>query len=78
MNMNAILEAEPTLLKQKAPSERAIVIEPEKEMTIKEYANFLGVSYDRVNTWVKRKQIQIRRIAELNDLILVQVGTEKK
>ena len=58
--------------------ENMIVIDTSKEMTIKEYANFLGVSYDRVNTWVKRKQIQIRRIPELNDLILVQVGTEKK
>ncbi len=58
--------------------ESTIIIDTSKEMTIKEYANFLGVSYDRVNTWVKRRQIQIRRIPELNDLILVQIGTEKK
>lgn len=65
-------------MKRMVKEQETIIIDTSREMTIKEYANFLGVSYDRVNTWVKRKQIQIRRIPELNDLILVQVGTEKK
>jgi DNA-binding transcriptional regulator YiaG len=58
--------------------ETTIVIDTKKEMTIKEYANFLGVPYQTVATWVQRKQILFRKITELNDLILVQVGTEKK
>jgi DNA-binding transcriptional regulator YiaG len=66
--MNATLELE---------SEK-IVIDKNKEMTVNEYAKYLGISRNTVNTWVNRKQILYRKIAELNDLILVQVGTEKK
>lgn len=58
--------------------ENTIVIDTTQEMTMKEYANYLGIPYQTVATWVKRKQILFRKIAELNDLILVQVGTEKK
>lgn len=55
-----------------------IVIDPSKEMTMKEYAKHLGKPYTTVATWVQRRQISFRVIPELNDLILIQIGTEKK
>lgn len=58
--------------------ESTIIIDTSKEMTMKEYAKYLNIPYTTVATWVQRKQISFRRIAELNDLILVHVGTEKK
>ena len=63
---------------QKQNSLAAIVIDPTKEMTMKEYAKYLGIPYDTVASWVKRNRIKYRIINELNNLILVQVGTEKK
>ena len=54
-----------------------IIIDTAQEMTMKEYAKYLGISYNTVASWVQRNRIKHRVIPELNDLILVRVGTEK-
>lgn len=58
--------------------ENTIVIDMSKEMTMQEYAKKFSIPYATVRTWVNRGQIEYRKVAQLNDLILVQIGTEKK
>jgi predicted site-specific integrase-resolvase len=50
-------------------------IDTEKELPPAQYAKRIGVDVHVVSNWMKRGQINYRRIEELN-LTLVEVGSE--
>jgi DNA-binding transcriptional regulator YiaG len=64
-------------MKYMVTEQEKIIIDTSKEMTMQEYAKYLGIPYATIRTWVNRKQILYRKVPQLNDIILVQVGTEK-
>lgn len=51
-----------------------IVIDPNKEITQSEYAKLKGVPIQTVSAWVRRNKVKFRRIAELNNLVLIQIN----
>jgi len=55
---------------------RTITIDFNKECTIKDYAKIKGISTQVISNWCKRKQIKFRDIPELNDLRLIEIGSE--
>jgi predicted site-specific integrase-resolvase len=57
---------------------KKIIIDPEKEMTQKDYAELKGVKIQTVNSWIKRGKVKFRVIEELNHLILIQLSEDDK
>ena len=54
-----------------------ITIDTDKETTPANYAKKIGVDVQVVSNWMKRGQIEFRKIEELN-LTLVTMGSEDK